>query len=389
VRGYTPQPGRDYQINNKYIAYVRINANRSIPTELWLRDSSGSSSLVTTSAYVDLLNAKGEIMFDTKTRELALRNGQFLKVSSVLGRSYYRDSSWYVAIGRELFKIITIPPLPLLTGSDTGYCSNSGLQKIKIINLPDTAGGGTIDVELDGSPLSLSAADSSFSFNTTTLSAGAHSLIVGFSNFVGISADTLHFNIQAAVVPVVALSANILDVMNLIDSVKLTATDVSGGGSNPLYTFAGDGGFLNILQSQGSNNSLTIAPGKLVLGNNWIYVKMQTSASCYTVQNGLDSVNIVRDLTTGIIDVDFPGQVIGIFPNPFTDHLTINGLNPSKKYFITLFRANGQVAFSEQVGNQTTVNIPCHGEAGGIYILSIYDERRNRVLGTVKLMKTI
>ncbi len=386
--GHVPGPGTDYQVNNKYLAYVQ----KSDPTQssLFLRDTLGKSVAVAANSFADLLAPNGDLMFDsTSERELAIRNGQTLRVSSLLGRVFYRDSSWYIAIGRVLFALpgLSKPPKPSISGLDTGYCNNQGVQTIRIGNFPNESSGTQVGATLDAVAWPVNAADSSLSFNVDTLSIGSHTLVVSFSNTIGMAADTLSFIVHAAVMPVVRLSSNITHVVNLSDSVRLVATDSAGGGSNPLYTFATDRNFQHVLQNQGANNNLAIAPSTLAVGNNWIYVNMKTSASCFVVQNGVDSINIVRDLSTGIVDIDNPGQVIGIYPNPIKDQFTINGLSTAKKYSITLYGVNGQLVFSGEAKYQPSLNIACGREPAGVYILGIYDETKNRILGYVKLIK--
>jgi Secretion system C-terminal sorting domain len=386
--GHVPGPGTDYQVNNKYLAYVQ----KSDPTHssLFLRDTLGNSVPVAASSFADLLAPNGDLMFDSASeRELAIRNGQTLRVSSLLGRVFYRDSSWYIAIGRVLFALpgLSKPAKPSISGLDTAYCNNQGVQTIRIGNFPNATSGTQVGATLDAVAWPVNAADSSLSINVDTLSIGSHTLIVRFSNTIGTVSDTLSFVVHAASTPVVRLSANITHVVNLSDSVRLEATDSAGGGTHPLYTFATDRNFQHVLQNQSANNNLAIAPSTLVVGNNWIYVDMKTSASCSVVQNGVDSINIVRDLSTGIVDIDNPGQVIGIYPNPIKDQFTINGLSTAKKYSITLYGVNGQIVFSGEAKYQGSLNIVCGREPAGVYILGIYDETKNRILGNVKLIK--
>jgi Secretion system C-terminal sorting domain len=385
--GHVPGPGTDYQVNNKYLAYVQ----KSDPTHssLWLRDTVGNSVPIAASSFADLLAPNGDLMFDsTGERELAIRNGSMLRVSSLLGRAFYRDSSWYIAIGRVLFTLsLSKPAGPSISELDTTYCNNQGVQTIRIGNFPNAASGVQVEARLDSVAWPVNAADSSLTFNVDSLSIGSHTLIVHFSNAIGMEADTLSFIIHATVTPVVRVSANITHVVNLSDSVRLEATDSAGGGSSPLFTFATDRNFQQVLQNQSSSNGLSIAPSTLAVGNNWIYANMKTSASCHTVQNGVDSINIVRDLSTGIVDVDNPGQVIGIYPNPIKDQFTINGLSSAKRYLITLYGVNGQIVFSGEAKYQSSLNIVCGKETSGVYVLHIYDETKNRILGNVKLVK--
>jgi hypothetical protein len=111
-----------FEVNNKYIAYVKPDAlNRR---QVWLRDPSGNNkqiSFLPGQCEIESLNENGEIMFScykggsrlTTQRYLAFSNGQILKIGSFLGKSYYRNSRWYVSVGRTLFTVDNSSPLPV------------------------------------------------------------------------------------------------------------------------------------------------------------------------------------------------------------------------------------------------------------------------------------
>ena len=391
MRGTLPLAGRDYQLNNKYIAY--INNTDPVHAELRIRDSTTASTLIEASLVggfqMDLLNSKGDLMYFSGGRKLAARGEPVIRISSFLGKAYYRDSSWYIAIGRILFRFTTdtLPARPLLEGAAGPYCHRQGIQKIKLLNLPDTTGGTTVDIRLDSTRLPLDGADSSIQFNPGDLSVGSHSLICTFKNEAGAVADSLHFIILAAVTPIVKISSDVKLVISTASPLTLTATNIAGGGTSPLYLFAKDKSFVKVLQAESSNNKLTILPAVLALGDNLIYVEMTTSDSCYTVQTSVDSIDIRRVLATGIVDGDYPGQLIGVNPNPFKGQITISGLSSEKTYWITLRPLSGQVLYSKEVIGQTTLDLYCPQVAAGVYLLSIYDETKNKKLGTVRLVK--
>ncbi|MGB8193864.1 MAG: hypothetical protein WCF67_18170, partial [Chitinophagaceae bacterium] len=159
----------------------------------------------------------------------------------------------------NLVKQALPPPSPQVSGLLNGYCSNQGVQKGRINNLPAAGDGISVSVTLSATALPV-AADSTFSFNVSTFAAGVHTLQVIFANSTG--ADTLRMNvvINPAVTPDVNVSANISNVINLIDPVVITAVNAAGGGANPLYTFGKDRNFANVLQAESNNNVLNVLP---------------------------------------------------------------------------------------------------------------------------------
>jgi len=258
------------------------------------------------------------------------------------------------------------------------------MQKIKILNLPDT--GTSVSVTLDSTRLSI-ASDSSFSFNTTDQTAGMHAITVIYSNAVGARTLTDSFTIIAPVSPRVKLSSNISIVTNLVDPLIITATNLSGGGANPLYTFAGDRSITAILQPEGSINSLSLSPAILAIGANRIYARMRTSDTCYTVPTNIDSVQIIRNAVVGIVDPDFADQPIEAFPNPFSQSVSISGFNRGKIYWITINNSLGEIIYQQILSNGNTLNIATSLLSGGSYWLNIFDYKKSKLIGTMLIFK--
>ena len=88
--------------------------------------------------------------------------------------------------------------------------------------------------------------------------------------------------------------SDITNVVNLSLPVNITATNYEAGGTSPLYTFAKDRSFTDILQSEGANNKLVLNPNTLNVGNDWVYTRMKTSETCYSIQFAIDSINIAE-----------------------------------------------------------------------------------------------
>ena len=124
----------------------------------------------------------------------------------------------------------------------------------------------------------------------------------------GVKTFTENFANTLAITPDVNLSANITNVINLAAPVIVTATNATAGGTAPLYTFAKNRAFTTIVQAEGASNVLNLDPATLAIGDNWIFVRMKSSASCITTQSVTDSIKIIRDQATGITDPDNPGR---------------------------------------------------------------------------------
>ena len=240
---------------------------------------------------------------------------------------------------------------------------------------------------LDGTGNLAVAADSTFSINPAALAAGGHVLTIAFANSTGTKTTTANFTVNAVVTPDVNVSTNITTVVNLTDNVIITAGNASGGGSNPLYTFAKDKAFTNVLQAEGAANTLTMAPATLTIGSNWIYVRMKTSSSCYTVQTNVDSIKIDRSSITGLVDIDNPGRIINVYPNPFKQGINISGLSTGKTYMISISDVTGKLIYQQRVSNSAGFSIDGKALAGGSYWLHVYDVTKNRLIGVSPLIR--
>ena len=283
-------------------------------------------------------------------------------------------------------KLPILIDLPIVNGFINNYCSSVTTQKEKILNIPAALYNATVTAKLDNTTTLTIGADSSFTITPSSLAAGNHKVDVTYSNSSSIKTLTINFSITAVSTPDVNVSANITTIINLTDNVVVTAANASGGGATPKYTFAKDRLFVTILQAEGSSNTLTQTPTSFTVGDNWVYVKMKTSDTCYTAQTNVDSIKIVRSSVTGITDVDFPQQLINIYPNPFRQQFLITGLNITKTYLVTLYNIYGQQVFQQQVKQQQTLLVNHINTATGIYLLRIDDVKKQRLIGTAKLV---
>jgi hypothetical protein len=299
----------------------------------------------------------------------------------------WSGSNGLVYAGNALLKIIVVPlpAKPAFTGIMADYCNGLGLQHVRISNWPDISFT-SVKAMLDSTPLTINAADSSFSFNVNGLGAGVHQIRVTFTNIAGTKDSVVSTTIIAAVMPDVNVSANITNIISLTNPVILTASNAAGGGTTPLFTFAKNRTFTDILQTEGTSTTFTINPSALVIGDNKVYVRMKTNATCYTVQADTDSILLKRDATTGIIDPDNPGGTISIAPIPFQNNIRVDGLNSGKKYQLVMSNMRGQIVYSAQVSNKSSISIPATGIVPGAYWLSIYDAKK-KLLGTEKVIK--
>ncbi|RZL03272.1 MAG: T9SS type A sorting domain-containing protein, partial [Pedobacter sp.] len=218
---------------------------------------------------------------------------------------------------------------------------------------------------------------------------GSYSVLVQYINESGESWLTAPVKITFPVTPEVAIGSGTTTISNLSEVAMLTASNKKSGGASPAYTFATDRNFTKILQAEGATTTYALTADKLVNGTNWIYVKMKTSEACYTAVTAVDSIKITKNLmTTSVTDVDNPGVSITGFPNPFINNFTVKGLLANKTYSVLVYDARGVLINSYKLSNKTIHTINTSHLGTGTYWFSIRDAKKNRLIGTLKAVRS-
>lgn len=293
-------------------------------------------------------------------------------------------SNGYYAYVAEYEEVEVSLDSPMLSAVADQYCNAAGWQSVKITNLPDTSNI-AVSVKLDNADLALKA-DSSFTFNLSTLLLGQHEIEVSYSTHSDTTFLIKDFNVTAAVTPVVKMTSS-TSISTGNDPVIITANP-EGGGTNPTFIFSKDRNMNIVLQQESSNNTLILNPGELAEGKNLIYVTMRTSENCYTNQTSMDSIAIRRSTApaAGITDPDYPDQKILPYPNPFSETIRIKGFQDSKSYTVLITNSMGKTIFQKTFNNSTDIIIrDIHQQ--GIYWITVYDNTQKHVLGSVSVIK--
>ena len=110
----------------------------------------------------------------------------------------------------------------------------------------------------------------------------------------------------------------------------------------------------------------------------------------YVIRNNLllTALNLYEIQDGGLIDPDFPGEVIQVSPNPISQYIVVNGLSESKKYFISLYNSSRIEVFSQVFSNSRSQTIFSGPFGNGHYWLKVYDVTKGKVLGSISLVKT-
>jgi hypothetical protein len=229
--------------------------------------------------------------------------------------------------------------------------------------------------------------DSSFIFDVSKLTEGSHQIIVSYSNSAATTSSITPFQTYKTISPSVDLSSNITEITDLTTQVTITAMNISGGGNNPLYTFAKDRNITNVIQAESSLNYVTQDPSTFVVGDNWVYIKMKTSSACYLRQFDYDSIKLTRTVVTGIFDPDQPGRKIHIYPNPFDNQISIKGLSELKTYRVRLYNNLGRLIKEVSIKGKSSSEIRFEMMSPGNYIFNLFDLKKQKSLGSINILK--
>ncbi|QEC41437.1 DUF7619 domain-containing protein [Pseudobacter ginsenosidimutans] len=369
-------------LNNKFDPQSLEMISASHPYQL---------SLVNNNVYqwkfsgIGLVDSGRNAQFSRGSVSFRVKPSPGLNIGSELtnSASIYFDDKLPVRTTHKITISASKPPIPQISGIHSSYCKNDGIKTASIENLSTAGGGTTAEVLINGAATSL--AGNQFSFNPSTLNNGANTIKVSFSNSAGISSKEINLDIFVPVTPALDVSASAITVTEQSPAVTISVANPVHAGSDPLYTFAKDKSFTNIIQAYSVSTSITMQPSALTVGENKIYVKMESSETCYTDKYAIDSILIVKSTPTGIADPDFPASNINIGPNPFTSIINISGLQRSKSYLLTIVNASGTVLWKRKVSNTNTYIIQSNGFTTGVYWLHITDEKNKRPLGTMSL----
>jgi hypothetical protein len=219
------------------------------------------------------------------------------------------------------------------------------------------------------------------------LNEGSHQINVAYSNATATTSYSIPLVTYKTVTPSVDLGTNITDVTDITPQVSITAVNIGGGGTTPLYSFARDRNMTNLIQPESSLDFAIITPLTLAMGENWIYVRMKTSSLCYTKQFDYDSIKLNKSVVTGIIDPDQPGKTIQVYPNPVINELTINGLSVLKTYRLRLYNQTGSLVKEVSIKGKTSTEVSFGMLNPGNYFLSVYDLKKQKNLGSIKILK--
>jgi len=315
----------------------------------------------------------------------------FHKGDSILnGAGIYFDFNPVVPTNQQKTIITAVtasrPPAPVISGLRQGYCQNVGTQTITIANMPQAQSGIAVSASIDTVAVTV-APGATFALQPGTLRAGTHRVTVIFSNIAGADTTTQTFLVDSAVTPVVRLSSSVAGLSAATPTLELRAAAVSGGGDAPVFVFATDGSFTHVLSGPGASDSMQVDTTMLVAGANTLYVRMQTSDTCYTVQTATDSVGITftPQVSSGG-GKDTTAMAPGANPNPFRDQLTVVGLQISDSYFIQLLNSQGMSVRSMRAAGVKQTLFYTGNVTTGVYLLRIYDETSGRVLRSVQLL---
>ena len=272
---------------------------------------------------------------------------------------------------------------PQISSALNQFCTSDSIRTFFISNYP---GNSLVDVSvnLDNNELLL-AANHSFTINPAELLTGTHVLKVVYVYYDDTTSLLSSFFITSPSLPKVALEAN-FTTSNNDDPIILKAKNLQGGGKVPGFTFSLDKEMSMILQTESPDSIFNLNVRLLHAGINKVYVRMRTSDNCYSLQTRIDSIEIIRNPSVGITDPDYPDSKIYTFPNPFQHLVMINGLQLSKSYTVSIRNSSGLLVYNKTLTNATGLDINIQVPAG-TYWLTIFDNKKNRLLGSSTIIK--
>jgi uncharacterized repeat protein (TIGR01451 family) len=212
------------------------------------------------------------------------------------------------------------------------------------------------------------------SFNPATATPGTHLIFaIKTNSSCPDGRDTLSVIVKPLLTPDVNITASQNTISNATEFSNLNAVNASGGGTAPLYTFAKDRNFTQILQAESAINTFRVLPQMLAIGVNTLYARMKSNDDCVTASTAIDSIQITLNISTP--PKSELEKALKVFPNPN------DGLFSFR--FETGINDNLSVTVYDAVGKQVH-----HAEYGkvGQYNFSRSLDLRNRHKGNYVLL---
>ncbi|MHA4844511.1 T9SS type A sorting domain-containing protein [Flavitalea antarctica] len=282
-----------------------------------------------------------------------------------------------------------MPPLnlpnPELTGLQSPYCGNLGIQSLQIAN-HGSVPGATIVVTIDDKPVAVGA-NGRFSFNVSGLIAGLHAIKVKFVLNASASELNQQFIVTAALTPIVKITSTSTAVDESYRPILLSANNAAAGGSAATFTFALNSKFDPAFRVENNINTATLFSTQLKAGENWVYVRMRSSETCTSSQTAIDSIKITKLTVTVITDPDNPASVIRTYPNPASNYFIIEGVQTGGRYSLQVFDATGRPVKMQTLEGQSSYRISLLNITPGNLFIRLFDLRKKRLLGSSVLIR--
>lgn len=139
-----------------------------------------------------------------------------------------------------------------------------------------------------------------------------------------------------------------------------------------------------------ANHTFVIAPSTYSVGTHQLKVSFK---------HKLDSISIQRSFTitspfaplmvnAGKHNLLQEAAPLSVWPNPFSEQFTVNGLDANGTYTLRLYDAQGRLVLTDRSFSQSRkVVLSGRKVAGkGIYVLEVYDDKRKTIVKRLQLL---
>ena len=267
---------------------------------------------------------------------------------------------------------------PVITGV-SNKCQNSQTAKGKLTNPPLNA---TVTITQDNSPLTYSAADSSFTYFTSGVTTiGNHLITVKYtSGSVIIQRDTA-YTVFPVVIPTITLSGN--TTVTTGQSTNLTAVTTNGGGNASFQwqDSTNSAGWKDIAATDSVISYTPAATGHKVR------VKMTSNIICANPLTVTSTALVFTiTVTTAINPVASGRYGLKVYPNPVINELIIDSLKLADKWeSFELVSIDGKKVIAKRIINQTRIIQPVASLNKGLYTVVL--RRKNGERAYFKIVK--
>jgi len=138
------------------------------------------------------------------------------------------------------------------------------------------------------------------------------------------------------------------------------------------------------------DHTFIISPSSYTTGTHHLKVSFKHKLDSISITRSFTITNALSPLMVGgdKLLVTQEAGPLSVWPNPFSEQLTVTGLDANKTYILQLFDVQGKTVLTDRSFNQSKKVLELNGNLfiKGIYYLQVQDAGTKEIVKTIKVL---